>query len=416
MNVLLAVAGSYIPWFLEWGIGPFFEVLGYGNVANTLTDPNVMFGVAVVYYLIIAALMSRGIKWTKILFWVFFLTILAGLAVYVQFLLSTGVEGVKALFSQKLGVNYEQVINSALEAGMPEGFILTSTLMGSMFTILNFLGFNSSVYIAGEVKEVKKSQFIAIIGAVFVFAVITWLVYEVAYLGFGEKFIAALSYLYVLGGDYPLGDTPPFFHFLIKLIASPGVSALVFLGFSAMTLSAILVYIFTSVRLVFSWAFDRVIPSFFSKVDSRTGTPTAALLLVSILAIIFQALWIYTPLLNYFVFIVLGWGILTAVASLAGVILPFRRSDLFELAPSMVQKKVGGVPVLSILGVLSFLIGLWQAWVGTTPAVAGEIRPEYIAFLLAIYIIALVIYGISSVYHSRKGIPLELVFKEIPPA
>jgi len=52
-----------------------------------------------------------------------------------------------------------------------------------------------------------------------------------------------------MGEDYPLGDMPPFFHFLFKLVADPMVSAIVFFGFSMMTLSAILVYIFTSVRL-----------------------------------------------------------------------------------------------------------------------------------------------------------------------
>ncbi len=416
MNVLLAVAGSYIPWFIEWGIGPFFDVLGYSDLASTLVDPNVMFGIAVLYYILITILMSRGVKVTKIFFWLFFVTILVGFLTYLYFLLTTGVEGFASLFNQKTGLDYQTIINDAVSQGMPGDFILTATLMGSMFTILNFLGFNSSVYIAGEVKEVRKSQLLAIIGAVVLFAVITWLVYMAAYIGFGDKFVAALSYLYVVSGNYPLGDMPPFFHFLIKLVASPSISALVFLGFSAMTLSAILVYIFTSVRFVFAWAFDRIIPSFFADVDPKTGTPYTALLLTSLLAIFFQALWIYTPYLNYFAFIVLGWGVLTAIASVAGIILPFRRPDLFELAPSFAKKKIGGVPVLSVLGVLSFFIGIWQAWVGTTPAVVGEIVPEYIAFLIGIYVIALVIYFASSLYHKKKGIPLELVFKEIPPA
>ncbi len=219
-----------------------------------------------------------------------------------------------------------------------------------------------------------------------------------------------------MGEGYPLGDMPPFFHFLFKLVADPMVSAIVFFGFSMMTLSAILVYIFTSVRLIFAWAFDRVIPSFFSNVDPRTGTPYVALISTAILAIIFQALWLFTPLLNYFVFIVTGWGIMTAIAAIAGVLLPYRRKDLFELAPAFARAKVAGIPVLVVLGVLTFIIGVWQAWVGTTPAVAGTIVSEYIIFMAGIYLIGLLIYTASSIYHRVKGIPLELAFKELPPA
>jgi len=119
MNVLLAVAGSYIPWFIEWGIGPFFDVLGYSDLASTLVDPNVMFGIAVLYYILITILMSRGVKVTKIFFWLFFVTILVGFLTYLYFLLTTGVEGFASLFNQKTGLDYQTIINDAVSQGMP---------------------------------------------------------------------------------------------------------------------------------------------------------------------------------------------------------------------------------------------------------------------------------------------------------
>jgi hypothetical protein len=50
-----------------------------------------------------------------------------------------------------------------------------------------------------------------------------------------------------------------------------------------------------------------------------------------------------------------------------------------------------------------------------SPTLIGTIDPVILVFTFGLYASGLVIYFISSIYHRKTGIPLELSFKEIPP-
>ncbi|MHA1581347.1 MAG: APC family permease [Candidatus Baldrarchaeia archaeon] len=414
--VVLAVAGSYIPWFVEWGIAPLLQYLGYESVAATISTPVPMFVIGLVYFLICAVIISRGSKTTAYVLWIFFALTLIGFLTYAGTLLSLGAKKFAENFSSLSGMSYEGVIEAAAAQGYPQTFLISATMMGIIFTILNFLGFNMSVYIAGEVKEVKKSQFIAIIGAIVIFGIITWAVYQVTYFGMGAKFIAAISYLAAIGDPTYKLNHDPFFHFLFQYaVRNPVIYGIVVFGWSMMTLAAILTYIFTGVRLVFAWSFDRVLPVIFSKVDRRYNSPYVALILVVILTIIFEALWLFTPVLNYFVYIVTGWFIATSITAISGIILPFKRKDIFEISPSIVRAKIGNMPVVSILGAITLVISVWLAYAGAMPVISGPVDPIAIAFSFGVFGVGLVVYFVSSWYHKAKGIPLELSFKELPP-
>jgi len=414
--VLLSVAGSYIPWFLQWGIAPILQFVGQSAVADVLTPPMVTFAVALVYFLICAVIVSRGARATAIALWIFFALTILGFLVYAGTLVATGPEQFKATFDAVSGMNYDQAIEAAKAAGYSGIFTAEATSLGVIFTVINFLGFNCSVYIAGEIKEVRKAQFIAIIGAVAIFGIITWAVYQATYYGMGAQFVTSIAYLAGTGDpSYQLPFAIPFFQFLFMYAtSSPLVYGLALFGWSMMTLGAILTYIFTSVRLVFAWSFDRVLPTALSKVDSRTGSPYVALILVTVLTIIFQALWLFTPVLSYFVYIVTGWFVTTAIASISGIVFPYRRKDIFETAPSIVRAKIGGVYWITVLAVLSLILSAWMAYAGMMPAISGAVNPVSVAFSFGVFIVGLIIYAISWLYHRGK-IPLELSFKEIPP-
>lgn len=414
--VLLSVAGSYVPWFTQWALAPILEALGYAELATFIASTEFTFIFAVIYYLICAAIISRGARTSTIALWFFFILVVVGFVVYVATLLSMVPGQFAANFNAQSGVNYQAVIETAKEAGFPGRFLFDATLMGLAFTYINFLGFNSTIYVAGEIKDVQKSQFIAIIGAVIIFGLISWLGYYATYVGMGDVFVGAISYLAVTGHPaYALPFAEPFFPFLFRYATDTAVYCFYMFTWSMMILAAILTYIMLTVRFVFAWSFDRILPTALSKVDKRYNSPYTALIFVTIIAIILQAAWLWTPLLSYFAYIVFGWMIMQIIASISAIAFPYRRKDIYEKAPAIVRKKIGPVPVLTVLAVLSIIIAAWLGYASMSPALIGTIDPAILVFTFGLYALGLVIYFISSVYHKRTGIPLELSFKEIPP-
>lgn len=414
--VILSVAGAYIPWFTQYMLAPVFEANGMQELAATVASNEFTFVFAVVYYLICAAIISRGAKATAKVLLAFFILVLIGLAVYAGGLLTVGRIGFAENFTRATGASYNSIIAEAVNQGYPGAFLVGATLLGLTFTYINFLGFNFSIYLAGEIKEVQRSQIVAIVSAVLVFGLISWLAYEVSYAGMGGEFLGALSYLYAIGSNsYPLGTKEPFFMWLFQYAVDPRIFTIMMAGWGAMVLAAILTYVASSVRFVFAWAFDRVVPTFLSKVDVRYHTPYAALIFVTIVAIIFQVLWIWTPLLQYFAYLVFGWMIMQIITSLAALVFPIRRRDLWERAPSIVRAKIGPIHVLHILSVISIILSIYLGYASISPAFVGEIDPSILTFTIGLFLIGIIIYFISSVYHRKTGIPLELSFKELPP-
>ncbi len=414
--VLMAFIGMEIPWMVEWTLAPFLAYIGYESLATTLLDPYVMLLLGLVYYGICALIVVRGARAFVKSVWAVFIIIMIGIITYVIALASMNPQSFAAAFNANTSMNYNAIIQEALNSGYPSGFVLSATFLGIVYTVLNFTGFNLSVYIAGEVKEVKKSQFIAIIGGLLLFTLITWLIYVVTYSAMGSQFVGAISYLSVNGN--PMYNLPfsPAFHLLAMLVLENKIiGGIIVLTWALAPLACGLTYMFTAVRMVFSWSFDRILPESFAKVHAKTNSPYVALIFITILSLIFEALWLFTPILSYVAYVVTGWAIEMAIVSLAGIVFPVVKKDLFESSPSIVKRKVLGVPLISLLGFLSLIVSIYIAYASLTPAMAGTLDTTYIIFTFGIFVVGLVIYAISSVYHRVKGIPIELTFKEIPP-
>ncbi|MEM3626696.1 MAG: APC family permease [Candidatus Bathyarchaeia archaeon] len=418
--VLLSVAGSYVPWFTQWALAPILEANGFVEAAALVSSTEFTFAFAVLFYLVCAAIISRGAKASSAALWTFFILVLAGFVVYVVTMFSVGSSGFAANFNAQSGMNYNATMEAAKAAGFPGEFTITATLLGLSFTYINFLGFNSTIYVAGEMKDVQKSQFIAIIGAVIVFGLISWLGYLATYVGMGSNFVGAISYLAAIGDPaYTLTgagfSSGPFFPLLFRYATNTAIYSFYLFTWSMMILGAILTYIMLSVRFIFAWSFDRVLPTALSKVDSRYNSPYVALIFVTVVAIILQAAWLWTPLLSYFAYVVFGWMIMQIIAAISAIAFPHARKDIFEKAPGIVKAKIGPLRWLDVLAVLSIIIAIWLGYASISPAMVGTINPAILAFTFALYIMGLVIYFISSLYHRKTGIPLELSFKEIPP-
>jgi APA family basic amino acid/polyamine antiporter len=95
---------------------------------------------------------------------------------------------------------------------------------------------------------------------------------------------------------------------------------------------------------------------------------------------------------------------------LAAMFLPYTRPDLFE--KSTFQVKIGKVPVITILGAITFLIGFWIMLY-----VALELTDIWAQIGVALLMLIGLIFVVSMYAKNRReGIDPNKIFTEIPPA
>ena len=294
---------------------------------------------------------------------------------------------------------------------------MSSTLLAVAFTYFSFTGFNSTVYYSAEIKDVRRSQFIAILGSTILYMFILWIDYFVTVSTMGSQFVGSMAYLFGHGDSAYKLAFPPFFENLFRFatIGNPLAYSLVAIGFAAMSIAAPLTYVFGGTRMIFAWSFDRVVPMSLAKVDSRYRSPYMAIIVTTVASVIAMVLWVYTSLLSYFLYASFGWMVMQGFASIAGMVFPWRRKDIFDASPEIVKKKIAGIPLISLLGFLTLLCSIYIGYASVAPAYQGTFQPGYLMFAILLMIIGAIIYGISWAYRRRTGLPLDLTFREIPP-
>lgn len=422
-TVLLAWIAVEPAWTLQWGIAPILQGIGIlnndpslANLATQVSSPIAVQAFGLIYFIAIALTLVRGTKWTFRVQWGMFFLIVLGTIAFIIAVLPGGFAGFQQRFDSMSGTTVAKVMSDALAEGYTKEVTITATFLGTIFSFLNLTGYFFSAYFSGEIKNVQKSQLIAVVGGAVIFSAIMYIAYVAIYTGMGRDFFGAISYLYMTGSkSYTLPFAAPFPQFLMPYITSNAILVLlVGLGFAMAPLAAGLAYIFLLTRNIFAWSFDRVVPTKLSALDRRYNSPYVALILVVIVSMVAQAFWLYTNWLSYMAYGITALFLGSAVTSIAGIVFPYRRKDMFEAAPAMVKRKIGSIPVMTILGVLSFLVSAFVAIATLLPAYVGTINYTYVGVIILTYAVGLVIYFASSAYRKKK-IPLDLTFKEIPP-
>ena len=322
-------------------------------------------------------------------------------------------------FNLLSGMNYQEIIS---RAGMATGFTLQATLTGAVFTIYNSTGFNWSAYYGGEVKNVKKSQFIGIVGSMLLFAFFAGIIYLAAYYSPGAAFVNSISYLAGTGNSaYTLPASPVLNLLVVFANPNPIIIILASLAFIATALSSDAVETFIVTRNLFAWSFDRLMPSWLAKTDSRTNSPYLAVLATWIFSVVLIILYFYTTVFNYLGYTFVCIFATYTLTSLAGIVFPYRRRDIFEAAPDAVKKRIAGIPRITLLGIAGLILGVFIIYSaiqpGVTPPPSGPPLVQALTYLFAPLtgLSALIIYAIAYLYRKSQGIDLNLAFKEIPP-
>ena len=97
-------------------------------------------------------------------------------------------------------------------------------------------------------------------------------------------------------------------------------------------------------------------------------------------------------------------AILFLIVGLAAVLFPYRRKDIFDASPDLVRRKVGGIPVIVILGVLTIVSSLFIGYAVFLPQFSGPFILNNFLLLIAVLVSPVIIYAASYYYYKSKGI------------
>jgi len=95
---------------------------------------------------------------------------------------------------------------------------------------------------------------------------------------------------------------------------------------------------------------------------------------------------------------------------------PYIRKELYETAvPQVLRRKLLGLPVISLLGLVVFIYNLQDAYfLMDFPQYYG-ITPIFLGTLVGAGIFAVGAYVVAKAYRKKQGIDIAYLFKTLPP-
>jgi basic amino acid/polyamine antiporter, APA family len=175
----------------------------------------------------------------------------------------------------------------------------------------------------------------------------------------------------------------------------------------------------SSTRVIFAAAFDRLLPEKVAEVEPRTRTPIYALLMMVLPSLIVSALFAW----NIFNFrsLTLDSTLVIAITylgtTIAAILLPYRKRELYEASP-IAKYKVFGIPLITVAGVIfgGFLVFLLYEWLIDPNKLYGIslANTSSVIYMLVMYLLALAIYLGFKAYRKKEGIDISKVHEEIP--
>jgi APA family basic amino acid/polyamine antiporter len=170
----------------------------------------------------------------------------------------------------------------------------------------------------------------------------------------------------------------------------------------------------SSTRVIFAAAFDRVLPDRAAEVSEKRKVPVYSLILMLLPAVGLAAVYAYsTTFRTYTLDATLVIAVTFLFSSIAVVVLPWRKPDLWRASPAS-RIKLFGVPIVPVAGWVTIgLLGfnLYQWFTNDLYFVNSR---DSLYYMGGMYVLAILIYVVARIVRNRQGIDLGLINKEIP--
>jgi len=422
-----ALAASLI---VTVGLSSFFATIGIiadnstlASWAETTAAESGIFWIGSVILILAGVLLTTGTRRYFTVQKVLFGVAVAGTLVLALVMLFGSRAAFEANLARLTGLDYGQVIADAVANGWETArFSFSQSWAFLVWPLLPLLGAIQSVAIGGEIKGVRRSQAVGMLGAVAGTAVVIALFDVLANKTFGFDFQGAVAFnslsgLFESSTEAATGAAPWFTvlaGILTNNILLAGIIMATFVAWIWFWIPAEIAY---TTRTMIAWSFDRVAPDRLGYVSERFHTPVVAIWLSTAVAIVFM--WFIAfqaiALLTLIQVLLVIWG----AAMLSAVVFPRTRKSFYDMSPAS-EWKIGGIPVMSITGAVAavfFLITIFMLWnddIAAGPLITGDhIRGEFWLVVVAL-VTGTAWYLGTKAYRRNQGIDIDLAFKQIP--
>jgi amino acid transporter len=315
------------------------------------------------------------------------------------------------------GMTFDQVIPAAEEAGMTLDTSFGNTaIAGLIMGFWIFYGYYIPTFFAGEVKEAPRTLLWGAWGSL----AVTWAIFAGGILLFTrfvpQDWMAAQGFLFINGDP----NANPFVTFYASVLQPNAIFFLLMaVGFIYTLINLAQTYFFYASRIMFAWAFDRIVPEWVADVHPETGSPRNAVLVIAVLA----ELGVLASAFYSVIFVQLNFVFYAAITMLvpvtAAIVYPYVRRHLWEQGAGHVKSMILGVPSMTVVGIgtLLFLL-LLVASPFIWPAVGfGDQQGSALLVFAAIVVVGVIIFAVARWYRQREeGIDIMATFAEVPPA
>jgi APA family basic amino acid/polyamine antiporter len=383
------------------------------------------FGIGTAVILLSAALLAGGWRWTTRIMNGLWAVMIIGLATVFLFLLFKSQDGIVNSFNQFAGSitgdpdSYDGIIASAEKEGIdPSPAFSLDNTWPAMAAIagLSIYGW-LSIYISGEVRRAKDITQVKIMSlATVVHVGLAVLIGAVLFWKFGSDFFVAINGLSETEA-YPFAGAPPYYTFLTSIASGSTLFAWwLLITFAVAYPLLIIPNITIAVRSFFAWGLDGLLPSQFARVSPRTHAPNYAIALVVVLgiAVLWWAVSNNEGFLKFLYEAVLLQLVTMILLSLAAVLLPYRKPEIWRA--SATTQRFLGVPVVALAGAISIVLmaGLFFIYM-RYPALGIEDKGRFFRDCGIILVAALAAFFIARATRKRQGVDVDKLTAEIPP-
>ena len=409
-GVFLFFAGTYPGYFLS-GLGAFDGNAGLTSFGTYLVAPGPSSGVGVVILAasVLLAVVRPRVTWGAI-FWGGIISLVFTVAMFVA-LAGSNQSSFASAYNSFIGNStaYQGVLQTG--GVTPPSSMMLATAAALPFAWFSYTWYNLPITWSGEMKNVKRSIPIAILVAISFIAAyyILWAI--LVSHAFGQAFLDNWSSL-ASSGSAPIpgiGGFVPFFALLVY--HNPVLYCVMFLALWLPMLYGTPAFVISQTRYVFAWAFDRILPDRFASVNERFHTPILATLLVSFGMIVGMVLTAFLPgEFSTALYAIFTFGFI--IPAIAAIVFPFRKKQIYETA--FIAKKKFILPLISWLGLGSVIYLFFSCYLAYQ---SGSLPIDSFSMSLyaAIYGSGALMLIYSYLSNRRRGLSLDLVFKEIPP-